>query len=178
MRKLVLEALKIKIQSEMEIKFPQYKFYKKTMRGDEKGLLRYICQSIDNLSLFIVFRPLTSEGIEASVGWSVLDRCPISTVTVQGESMFNDFTLDEMMVPLICISKRNGLAHWDFWNPSDELLDNPEKFAIAHSQHFQKQLSIEESQYLVNDAVEKCTQEIFDFGIPYLNNKIDQIKRR
>lgn len=76
MRKVLLEALKKKIQSSIDEKIPQFQFYSKSMKGDEKGLLRYKWQVNEILCCYIVFRPLSSEGFDIRVGWSSKNRCP------------------------------------------------------------------------------------------------------
>jgi hypothetical protein len=172
MRKIVADALRQKIQSSVETLLPQFEFYNKSMKGDEKGLLRYRWKPKENLSCFIVFRLLSSEGFDVSVGWSTMNRCPFSTVVLSKPDDIWNFSLDEMMVPTIDLANRNGLAHWSFWQPPDEVINNPEAYGRAYAEHFLKQLDEKEALDLVNDAVLKGMNEVIEHGIPYLNKKI------
>lgn len=161
----------------MHSRFPQFYFYKKSIKGDEKGLLRYRWDAASNLSCYIVFRPLESEAYEIRIGWSNLDRCPVSTIKLASKTDIYNFNLNEMMVNTIAIANRNGLAHWPFWEPDEDITRDPVKYAAAFVDFQMKNLGEKEAEDIVSDAVELGMQELEVHGVPYLEEKISHFKK-
>jgi hypothetical protein len=174
MRKIILEALKLKIQSAVESALPQFKFYNKSNKGDEKGLIRYRWEVDGSLSFYIIFRPLSSEGFDVQIGWSTLNRCP-SAHLLTPEILKNifDYSCQEMVANIIYVAKKSGLAFWEFWKPSQELRNDPAAFGKAYSKYLMKSFSQEEALELVSNSVDEAVAEILEYGIPYLMSRVE-----
>ena len=72
------------------------------------------------------------------------------------------------MLPTATIARRSGATFWSFWNPLDEIVNDPVRFAAEFVNFYTKQLSEEEAHKIVHAPVAEAISEIETFCIPYL----------
>ena len=129
-------------------------------------MLRYAWQARPGLTCFVVFRPIESEAFDAYVGWSLDGRCPYALP--QLPEAVSTYVGERAMQPSMHFVPRHGTAHWNFWEPAEEVADNPAEYARSFAAHFMTELSYEDARALVSPAVEQGVDEIVRFGLPYL----------
>lgn len=172
MRPEVLAAWRSQIEREVNKNFPEFEAVTKRVRGEPRGLLKYQWHPHPRLWCYIAFRPLDSEAFDALVGWSVHDRFPIADAP--GGSAPQDlenFDAPHILDWSLSFVPRIGTAHWSFWNPPSNAVDDPRAFAEAYAKHFSHSLSAEEANELVWPFVELGIAEVRDFGLPYLRRR-------
>ncbi len=172
MRPEVLEAWKSNIQKNVAMHFPNFLPLIKRVRGEPRGILKFQWHPHPKLWCYIAFRPLDSEAFDAFVGWSTRDRFPIADQAPNERAQdpenfdapsFIDWSLN--LVP------RSGTAHWNFWNPPDNAVEDAAAFADAYAKHFLRSLTEDESIDLVRHAVELGIKEVYEHGLPYLRRR-------
>lgn len=172
MRKEIFDAWREEVESAVAQNFPEFHKLTKRVRGEPRGILKYQWHPSQDLWCYIAFRPLDSEGFDAMVGWSTSDRFPIADGAVGGGPQdLWDFDAPYAMTWSLNLVPRNGAAHWNFWDPPEEVVDDPAAFAREYAAHFLKVLMVEEARVLVRPAVERGIAEVRDYGIPYLRRR-------
>jgi hypothetical protein len=173
MRPEVLEAWKSAIQKSVAMQFPNFLPLIKRVRGEPRGILKFQWHPHPNLWCYIAFRPLDSEAFDVLVGWSTQDRFPIADQGAR-ERIHDpeDFAAPSFIDWSLNLVPRSGAAHWNFWNPSDDAVEDASAFADAYSKHFLRSLTEEEANDLVRHAVELGIKEVRNHGIPYLRRRI------
>ena len=168
MRKIVLAAWQVALQTEMSRRLPMFSVYKKKSPGKWPRLLKYHHLLPNGVQRLIAFRPLDEE-FDAYVGWAKNDRNPFENfVQLASEGQMDTFCGDAIMLPTATIARRSGATYWSFWNPPGELTNNPTLFAVEFAKYYTKVLSEEEARDLVQPSVSAAVTEIVDFCIPYL----------
>ncbi len=171
MRPAVYAAWKSQIELEVAKYFSDFEPSTKRVRGESRGTLKYEWHPYPNLWCYIAFRPLDSEAFDALVGWSVHDRFPIADGSGQTQDL-NDFESQSVMDWSLSFVPRSGTAHWNFWEPSSDIVDDPKLFSEAYMRHFSHSLTTEEASALVRPAIESGIAEVRDFGLPYLLRRV------
>lgn len=170
MRKEVLSALKSIIAREMSASLGMFVLDESRVRPDPPGLIKYVWNPREGLWCFVAFRPIESEALDVYVGWSIKRNVPVALVSdVVG---CHEFSAEGYFNVSASYAKRGGAVHWSFWNPSDEVLDDPAKFASEYAGHYAKALSENEALALVSPSVKKAIDEVLGYGLPYLKLRI------
>jgi hypothetical protein len=172
MRPEVHAAWRRQIEREVSKNFPEFVASTKRVRGEPRGILKYQWHPHPKLWCFIAFRGLDSEAFDALVGWSTRDRFPIADGQGFNTAQdLEDFDAASVIDWSLSFVPRNGAAHWNFWDPPNDVIDNPRAFADAYAQHFARSLSQEEANELIRPAVGRGIAEVRDFGLPYLRRR-------
>jgi hypothetical protein len=140
-------------------------------KGEDPGLVKYGRKiKKGSLWLLIGFRPISSEAFDAWIGWAPDDYWPqnISQDEIYGIPVIENPVAKVCSMNLV---PRDGSAHWSFWKPTSEALDNPDLFASEFTKHFCKALTEQDAQKLVMESVCDAMKEVVDFGLPLLLNK-------
>jgi len=173
MRPAVLKAWTDLVRESVLRRFPMFSEVKKRQPTEERGLLKFEWRPRSDLICGIALRPL-DEAFDAWIGWSRTGEFPYAAaqrpVTQKPHTEFDQRTL---MVPSIVLAGRPGSASWHFWNPSDELVNDPGAFGAAFAEYYTRQLTPEEARELVKPAIEEAMQEIELFGLPYLRSRVE-----
>lgn len=172
MRKTVFEAWRTITEDLVASEFKNFSKVTVRSRGEPRQLLKYVWRPQENLWCYIAFRPLDSEAFDALIGWSCIQKFPISDAGAgSGKQDIWDFTRPSVIVWSSQLVPRSGLAHWNFWEIPESLLESPEEFGRVHAEHFLKQLSDEDARQLVRPAIAAGVAEVKKYGIPYLEQR-------
>lgn len=173
MRKTVQKAWQTSVDKAMRLQFPDFVPYAKRERGEPRGMLKYVWKASESLWCFIAFRPVESEAFDLWVGWSAYKRFPFANAPkIQVLDGSVDYDLPEAMVSSMDLVPRQGMAHWSFWNPDDEIVDDPEAFARAFAEQHALELTDEQAMTLVAPAVTAAFGELAEYGLPFLREKV------
>lgn len=172
MRTEVLDAWRGLVVREAHARFPEFSLSSKRVRGEPRGLLKFEWRPSEKLWCYIAFRPLDSEAFDALIAWSVRDRFPISDArTAEAPQDLENFDADFAIDWSLNFVPRSGAAHWNFWNPPDSVVEDPNEFALAYAAHFGRRLSHAEAEALVAPAVALGMTEVEKYGVPYLRRR-------
>lgn len=145
-----------------------FSLVQKKSPGDWPRMLKYQCARPSGVQWAIAFRPL-DEQFDAYVGWSRGKQSPFSAlILVPNEDVMDTFVGDAIMLPTATIARRAGETFWAFWNPSDDVVNDPARFATEFANYYAKPLTETEARDLVHGPVMVAMAEIVTSCIPYL----------
>jgi hypothetical protein len=172
MRKIVLSAWQEVVRAEMARRLPAFIPWMKISPGEWPRLLKYQSIQPGGMHWWIAFRPL-DEQFDVYVGWSRNRQLSFSgLVQVAEEAPIETIAEDGVVLPTAMFAGRNGPTYWSFWDPPDEVVGDPARFAAEFANYYTKVLTDDEARDLVVGPVTAAIDEIVDYCIPYLESKL------
>lgn len=152
----------------MSQRLPFFSLKKKRSRGDWPSTLTFTYQKFRNLVWIVAFRPL-DEQFDVYVGWARDNHNPFENVVqIPDSKLLDNGKASALMLPTAAYANRGGATYWSFWNPPDDLVDDPAGFGVAFAHYYSAKLSEPEARALVRDSVKEAIQEIECSCIPFL----------
>jgi hypothetical protein len=168
MRTAVFEAWRDAISLEMERKVPMFTLSSRRSAGEWPRLLKYRHKRTNGAEWWLLFRPL-DEQFDVYAGWCKR-RSPSFALLSQviTGALPKGSKGDGLLLPTSVMAGRSGATFWSFWNPSDDVVADPPRFAAEFVQHCAKPIARPEADGIVQDAVTSAIDEIVAYCIPYL----------
>lgn len=168
MRKVLFNAWVSEIDAAMADRLPRFQRLSKKAPGEWPNIRKFIWQHPSGLFWAIAFRPL-DEQFDAYVGWGRNSQLPFKNIVqAGGADLLTHHDLDGLMLPTATIAGRHGATYWSFWEPGPDVADNPELFAMAFAEQYERDLSKTEAAYIVRGPIDEAMREIEEYCIPYL----------
>lgn len=153
-------------------RLPTFSPWKKKSPGEWPRLLKYQSIQPGGVHWWIAFRPL-DEQFDVYVGWTRHRQPSFSwLVQVAAEALVDTVASDGVMLPTAMFAKRSGPTYWDLWNPPNEVVSDPARFATEFANYYTKVLDDKEAHCLVFGPVTAAMDEIVEYCIPYLESKL------